>query len=169
MIRRHHLIEEAKTELDVAYEEVKRAETNIMALEQEYNERITVLSGHNGASSEAIRSLAVEKESRQELHDIEALYRLQGSAVERFALISSAFTIVGSIEDVAISVDLLKNILFRKDEIGANKIEIDRTLRKFSGGLKAYTREESNSENDRKVRQSWTTIETMLRDFGRDI
>ena len=40
MLRCHHLIEESKAELDLAYEEVKRAEQKIMALEQEYNQRI---------------------------------------------------------------------------------------------------------------------------------
>ena len=39
-MRRHHLIEEAKAELDIAYEEVKRAELGIMALEFEYNQKI---------------------------------------------------------------------------------------------------------------------------------
>ena len=36
MIRRHHLIEEAKAELDVAYEGVKQAEHEIMGLEYTY-------------------------------------------------------------------------------------------------------------------------------------
>ena len=40
MIRRHHLIEEAKAELDLAYDAVKRAEKSVMDLEFAYNERM---------------------------------------------------------------------------------------------------------------------------------
>jgi len=40
VIRRHHLIEEAKAELDLAYDAVKRAEKSVMDLEFAYNERM---------------------------------------------------------------------------------------------------------------------------------
>ncbi len=166
-MRRHHLIEEAKSELDVAYDEVKRAESKIMALEQDYNDRVKILNG--GGTPEEISRLMSEKESIQAGLNLEWLYGLQGMAVERFAMVSSAFTIVGSVEDEAVSVDLIRNILFRADEIKGKKIHIDAALREFTGGLRAYSREDSSRENDSRVRQSWGRIEALLRDLGRSI
>lgn len=169
-MRRHHLIEEAKTELDVAYEEVKRAESKVMGLEQEYNDKTKTVAQANGSECEAlIQDLMAEKESIQASFHLEQLYELQGSAVERFGITSSAFAIIGSVEDHAIGVDLMRNILFRKDEIGQEKIEIDRALRNFSLGLRGYMREAASADNDAMVRQSWSKIEELLRRFGRNI
>ena len=61
-MRRHHLIEEAKAELDIAYEEVKRAESGIMALEFEYNQKIGEFKVANGeACGDLITSMMTEK------------------------------------------------------------------------------------------------------------
>ncbi len=60
-VRRHHLIEEAKAELDLAYNEVKRAETRIMELEFEFNERIKPHQT-NGSNLAEIQDLNMEKE-----------------------------------------------------------------------------------------------------------
>ena len=166
-LRRHHLIEEAKTELDVAYDEVKRAEQTIMELEHEYNERIHGLA--DDAVGPAVAALTAEKESRQEEIRIDALYELQGAAVDRFAAISAAFAIVHSVEDVAMAVDLVRNILFAGDEVRARKVEIDRAIRDFVRGLRTYSREDSGPENDQKVRVAWMKIEDILRDFGRKV
>lgn len=166
-MRRHHLIEEAKSELDVAYDEVKRAESKIMALEQDYNDQVKTLNG--AGMPDDIRRLMSEKESIQSGFNLESLYGLQGMAVERFAMVSSAFTIVASVEEVSVSVDLIRNILFRADEIRGRKIDIDTALREFSAGLRAYSREESSRKNDLRVRQSWDAIEALLRGFGRNI
>ncbi len=169
-MRRHHLIEEAKTELDVAYEAVKRAESKIMELEQQYNDRIKCLKPSNGADGPPdLRALTEEKESIQAGLDLGGLYKLQSGAVERFSLVSSAFTIVGSVEDDGVSVDLIKKILFRDDEVRGNKIGIDGALREFTRGLRAYSREDSSPKNDARVRQSWASIEELLRGFGRNI
>ena len=51
----------------------------------------------------------------------------------------------------------------------AGGIFIDTTLREFSAGLRAYSREESSKKNDIRVRQSWGRIEDLLREFGRKI
>lgn len=166
-MRRHHLIEEAKAELDVAYEEVKRAEQGIMELEMSYNEKIKGLNG--AAAGEDVSALMAEKEKIQDRFDIEELYELQSTAVERFAVVSSAFTIVSSIDDDAMSVDLIRNILLQKAPKGTRKVEFDRAVRGFSRGLRAYMREASNAENDRAVRESWMKIEEILRESGRGI
>ncbi len=163
MVRRHHLIEESKAELDVAYDEVKHAEQAIMALEQEYNERIQQANGSD------VSALMAEKEARQEKYNLEHLYALQTVAVERFAKVSAAFTIVASVEDDEVAVDLLRNILFTGQEIRENKLVIDKALKPFVSGLRSYMREDSNQDTDKKVRESWTAVEGILRRLGRDI
>ena len=156
-MRRHHLIEESKAELDIAYEGVKAAENEIMALEFEYNERINELK-----CEDTIKTMMAEKEKLQEAMQIEVLYEVQTASVQRFANVSSAFTIVSSVDNDAMAVDLLRNLLFCQPEAKAHKIEIDSALRDFSRGLQAYTREDSSEVNDRKVRQSWALIEQIL-------
>ncbi len=169
-MRRHHLIEEAKAELDLAYEEVKRAEHKIMRLEREYNERIGTVSKANGAKYQAqISAVMGEKEAIQAAIDIESLYQLQGMAVTKFALMSSAFAIVSSVEEFAMSTDLLRKLLFKTKELRQRKIEIDKSVRAFSTGLKAYSREASSHENDKLVRESWAEFEDLLRGFGHNL
>ncbi|MFP6744881.1 MAG: hypothetical protein VCB77_06810, partial [Alphaproteobacteria bacterium] len=61
-VRRHHLIEEAKVELDLAYEEVKRAENHIMELEQDYNLCANSITEANGENYQAtLREAMKEK------------------------------------------------------------------------------------------------------------
>lgn len=162
-MRRHHLIEEAKSELDIAYEGVKSAENEIMALEFKYNERVNEIKAANGEQrDDMIKSMMAEKERQQEEMQIEAMYEIQTGSVQRFAIMSSAFTIVSSIDDDAMAVDVLRNVLFHQPEAKAHKMEIDSALRDFSRGLRAYTWEDSSEVNDRKVRQSWAKIEDIL-------
>jgi hypothetical protein len=169
-VRRHHLIEEAKVELDLAYEEVKRAENRIMGLEQEYNARVRTITQANGAQYQAtLREVMEEKETVQAAIDIEMLYELQGMAVEKFGLMSSAFAIVASVEEVAMSSDLLRNLMFKTEDQRKRKIDIDRSVRAFTKGLRAYSKEDSSHENDMRVRNAWAEIEDLLRGFGRNI
>jgi len=163
-IRRHHLIEEAKAELDVAYDEVKRAEQALMELEFEYNERIhAAVSDPARNDAAATRALTEEKESRQDSLSVDTLYELQNAAVQRFAAISAAFTIVLSVDDQAMAVDLIRNILFTREEWRSRKVDVDRALRDFARGLRGYMRQESTEENDEKVRTAWQQIEHLLK------
>ncbi len=154
-IRRHHLIEEAKAELDLAYEEVKRAEQAVMALEFEYNERMHHVSG------DAMTELIAEKEKKQEAFNLDGLYEMQNESAQRFALISAAFAIVSSVQDEEMSLDLIKRILFRRDFLRRHKIEVDRHIKSFHRGLREYMRKESSPEADKLVRTSWGEIEQM--------
>jgi hypothetical protein len=156
-IRRHHLIEEAKAELDLAYEEVKRAEHAVMELEFEYNERLRDVP----QSSPEQATLIAEKEQKQEAHTLDALYEMQNETAQRFALVSAAFAIVSSVPDEDMSLDLIKRILFRRDFLRRNKMEVDKHIRSFHRGLRDYMRKESSPESDSKVRESWTEIERM--------
>ncbi|MEX2630483.1 MAG: hypothetical protein WD341_11155 [Tistlia sp.] len=166
-MRRHHLIEEAKAELDLAYEEVKRAEHSLMRFEFEYNERARSLNGH--ADPAALAELLREKEERQEALELEALYDLQRRSTQRFALVSACFGIVSSVKDDAMTVDLIERILFQEAELRRNKVAIERHLRAFQKSLRAYTLEDSSREHDAVVRESWTALEAILRELGREI
>ena len=166
-MRRHHLIEESKAELDLAYEEVKRAEQKIMALEREYNLRINGADSSNGIDYQAaISGIMKEKESIQAKIGIEDLYKMQGMAIEKFAMMSSAFAIVSSVEEIAMGSDLLRELLFKNGEQRKYRIDIDKSVRAFSKGLRAYNREEASHENDILVRRSWARIEELLRESG---
>lgn len=166
-MRRHHLIEESKAELDLAYEEVKRAEQKIMAFEQEYNERINCVDSSNGVDYQAvIGEITREKQTVQAKIGIETLYEIQGMAVEKFALMSSAFAIVSSVEESAMGSDLLRKVLFKNGEKRNLRIEIDKSVREFSKGLRAYNRVDASHKNDVLVRQSWARIEALLRASG---
>ena len=158
-VRRHHLIEESKADLDLAYEEVKRAEQKIMALEQQYNERIKGVDSSNGIDYQAVISdLMKEKETFQAKIGIENLYDIQGMAIEKFAMMSSAFAIVSSVEEAAMGSDLLRKLLFKNGEVRSLRMDIDKPLRQFSIGLRAYNREDASHENDVLVRRSWARI-----------
>jgi len=160
-VRRHHLIEEAKAELDLAYNVVKRAETRIMELEFEFNERIKSQQ-NNGSDLAETQALNEEKERIQSDFDIEQLYDVQNEAVQRFARISSIFAIVGSIDDEKITVDLIKRLLFKDGAIRVNNLSIEKNIRTFQEGLREYMRKDSNQSNDRKVRENWAALEGML-------
>ena len=167
MLRCHHLIEESKAELDLAYEEVKRAEQKIMALEQEYNQRINGVDSANGIDYQAaISDIMREKEAIQAKIRIEDLYDLQGMAIEKFAKMSSAFAIVSSVEETAMGSDLLRELLFKNGDQRQYRIDIDKSVRACSKGLRAYNRQEASHENDILVRQSWARIEELLRQSG---
>jgi hypothetical protein len=161
--RRHHLLEEAKAELDIAYEEVKRAEQEIMAYEAEYNEKSKALNG----AEDALRALMAEKEAHQEKFGIAELYDLQRSAIQRFAQISAVFTIVHSVESESVATDLIGQLLFRTKDDPSKRVEFNKAIRRFAINLRTYSLEESSIENDYKVRESWNVIEKLLQDVGR--
>ncbi|WP_374652882.1 hypothetical protein [Dongia sp.] len=161
-IRRHHLIEEAKAELDLAYEAVKRAEQAVMVLEFEYNERMQDVSG------DAMTELIAEKEKKQESYTLDALYEVQNESAQRFALVSAAFAIVSSVPDEEMSLDLIKRILFRRDFLRRHKLEVDKFIRGFHRGLREYMRKESSPEADQAVRTAWAEIERMTGQQARE-
>ena len=157
MIRRHHLIEEAKAELDLAYEEVKRAEKSVMDLEFEYNERMKDIS----SGSPVFFELNQEKEAKQEQFMLDALYEMQNQSAQRFAMVSASFAIVSSVNDEQMSVDLIRRIMFREDFLRRYKVEIEKSIREFHRGLREYMRKESNEDADQRVRKNWVSLEEL--------
>ena len=163
-MRRHHLIEEAKAELDVAYEEVKRAEQGVMALESEYNDRLKSLGGDDASMS----TLMAEKEQRQNDLHIEDLYALQKETIERFARVSSAFTIIGAVDFDGVGVDLVRGLLFHKKEARARRVEVDRAIRNFAHNLRSFSLEDDGFSYDGEVRECWAEIERLLNERTED-
>jgi hypothetical protein len=164
-VRRHHLIEEAKAELDVNYEEVKRAELQIVECEARHKEKSKQLNG--SGTAEQMRELMAEKVARQGRYGINGLYNMQRAAIERFAQISAVFTVVHSVDSTPVAADLIRQILFRADDIRSRRVEVDKAIQKFTFNLRAYSIEESTLETDRKVRDIWADIETLLSEIGR--
>jgi hypothetical protein len=163
-MRRHHLIEEAKAELDVAYEEVKRAERSIMALESEYNDRLKSVD----CGELNVTDLMAEKEKRQNDFHIDDLYILQKETIERFARVSSAFTILGGVDFDGVGVDLVRGLLFHKKEARARKREIDGAIREFAHNLRSFSLEDDSADYDSSVRESWAAIERLLNECAED-
>ncbi|HVJ42205.1 MAG TPA: hypothetical protein VM639_11935 [Dongiaceae bacterium] len=157
MIRRHHLIEEAKAELDLAYEEVKRAEKSVMDLEFQYNERMKDIP----SGSPIFFELNQEKEAKQEQHMLDMLYDVQNQSAQRFAMVSASFAIVSSVNDEQMSVDLIRRIMFREDFLRRHKVEIEKAIREFHRGLRDYMRKESNESADKRVRLNWGKLEEL--------
>lgn len=157
VIRRHHLIEEAKAELDLAYEEVKRAEKSVMDLEFEYNERMKEIP----SGSSDFLALNQEKENRQEAFTLDSLYEMQNQSAQRFAMVSASFAIVSSVTDEHMSVDLIRRIMFREEFLRRHKVEIEKSIREFHRGLREYMRKDSNETADQQVRQNWSRLEEL--------
>ena len=46
-------------------------------------------------------------------------------AIEKFGLMNSAFAIVSSVEEAAMSSDLLRGLIFKNEDLREHKIDID--------------------------------------------
>lgn len=173
-MRRHPIIEEAKCELDVAYEEVKRGEQKIMALEQDYNTRIHELELASAEAGSALRddaavaALMDEKQRKQERLDIESFYAMQQRAVGRFSAVSSAFAIVGAIDDEAVAAHLLRTVLYPNDPL-EDRVAANREFRAFAKALRAFMFKNADPKTEREARDAWDAIEDRLRAHGREL
>lgn len=169
-IRRHHLIEEAKAELDLAYEAVKKAENRLITLDVEFGNKIAEAEKANGAKMPLkIEKLVTERDKKKRTVDIEALYKAEKSALERFSVLSAAFSTVCAHPDDESVALALGNTVFRPGEYIKIGPDVQKAVRRFASSLRAYTTEAASRENDRDVREAWSTIEQTLRSFGRAI
>jgi len=169
-IRRHHLIEEAKAELDLAYEAVKRTENRPIALDVEFGDKIAAAEKTNGAKMpHKIEKLLADRDKKKCSVDVEALYILEKSALERFSVLSAAFSTVYVHPDDESVALALGNMVFCPGEYIKIGPDVDNAVRGFARSLRAYTTEEASKENDLAVREFWMVIEKTLRSFGRAI
>ena len=169
-IRRHHLIEEAKAELDLTYEEVKRAENRLIALDIEYGKVIEAAREMNGSRMpDKIACLVEERDAKKIQIDVSGLYSLEKAALERFSILTAAFSSVCMHAEDDDAVERVGRNVFRPREFENVPDHVRQAVHDFVHGLRAYTTEAASPENDRVVREAWMTIENTLRDFGRTI
>lgn len=169
-VRRHHLIEEAKAEVDVVYEEVKRVEGQLISLEREFGRKIAETQRLNGARMpDRVEALLAERDTQKASIDAPTLYHLEKATLERFAVLTAAFSTVCISANADEAEQALGAVVFRPGEMEQLDDDVRAALGRFAHGLRAYTMEESSSEHDRTVRESWSMIEQRLRDFGRAI
>tara|TARA_R110000868_G_scaffold32036_6_gene116919 strand:- start:8570 stop:9085 length:516 start_codon:yes stop_codon:yes gene_type:complete len=169
-IQRHHLIEEAKADLDRTYEAVKQAENSLITLDVEFGKKISAVKKANGAQMpEKIAGLLAERDEKKNILDIKELYMLEKAALERFSVLSAAFSTVFAHPDEESVALALGNTVFRPGEYIKVGPDVENAVREFARSLRAYTTEAASVENDVAVRDSWTTIEKTLRSFGRAI
>ena len=76
---------------------------------------------------------------------------------------------MASVDEPALSGDLLRGLIFRSEERREHKVDIDKSVRAFAKALQPYSLESSSFENDMMVRNLWAEIESLLRRFGRNI
>lgn len=169
-VRRRHLIEEAKAELDVAYEEVKRVENKLIELERDYGMQIAEAERVNGAEMPAkIAALVFARDEKKVSIDVSTAYMIEKAALDRFSIITATFSTVCVHPDADRAADKLEAIVFRPGELKTLGTEVKDAVRDFADGLRAYTTIEATVENDQKVRKSWAVIEDSLCGFGRAI
>ena len=169
-IQRHELIEEAKADLDKAYEAVRQAENSLITLDVEFGDKIAAARKSNGAKMpEKIENLLAERDELKSSIDIGAIYSLEKAALERFSALSAAFsTVCAHPEDDSVAL-ALGNTVFRPGEYIKVGPDVENAVRQFACSLRAYTTEKANKENDTAVREAWAVIEKTLRSFGRAI
>lgn len=163
-MRRHPLIEEAKSELDIAFDEVRRAEVMIMTLEREYNERAQT----ENVDDAALAELCDEKQRRQEDLDLEGHYALQRRAIARFSSISAAFAVVGAVEEPSVAAHVLRMALYPQFD-GVDRAAAARELKAFARALREFMFKRADMKTENAVRDAWTAIEDRLRSGGREL
>ncbi|MEM9751678.1 MAG: hypothetical protein AAF869_12080 [Pseudomonadota bacterium] len=163
-MKRHHLIEEAKSDLTVAHDEVRRTEGRVMELEEDYDLRLKCLGYDRGGVADAdFRDLMREKERFQEALNLDDVYVIRQRAADRFCTVASAFAVAEAIDDAALAADTLRKLLFSGADYRSKKIVIDRMLRDFSQLVKADPGEDPEAATQ-AVRTAWGRVEALLND-----
>jgi len=166
-MKRHPLFDEAKSEVVIAFEEVRRVERKIMALEEDFDLEVDAMTARDGPPSDAaFRDVMREKEDRQERLDVDGAYAMRARAATRFSLIAAAFAVAESFEDPRMARDVLRWRFFRPEDVRPRKLALDKQLLAFANGLRAYRERGGCAEADAEVRGAWRAIETALQEAG---
>lgn len=118
---------------------------------------------------EKTSKLLSEREKKKDSIDIQAIYQVEKAALERFSVLSAAFSTVCAHPDDNSVALALGNTVFRPGEYIKVGPDVENAVREFARSLRAYTTENASRENDAAVRASWAVIEKTLRSFGRAI
>ncbi len=156
-----HLLSEIKRELDWAFEEVKRTESEVRRLECDFNKEM------ENASPEENKRLNAEKSKLQERVGLHEAYALQHRAATRFATLCRAFDIASVSETADIIRERLGLFMYRAiDGEPANADQKDKLL-EFAEALMAYFADGHSDEADEAIREAWQNIEETLRELNR--
>ncbi len=161
MSSHRHLQLEIKEQLDRAADKVRHDEEAVMELEFEYNERITALADGPGRDLR-IAELTKEKGGRQEKLNINEAYSVQEEAARRFALISRLYKIATEQKSQVLLHEDLKDALGKNSAAFAATPNADETVNRLAEALTAYLNSSLSDENDKKLRQVWSEIESLL-------
>lgn len=153
-MRRHPLLDEAKAELDVTYEEVRRAETKLLVRGEE-------APGDPAAS----RKRAMARVERG-LAALAQAHELQRAATSRFAVMSGAFATAAACAE---PVEAARLMLIRVFSGGrpfeaAERREALAELETFARTFQTFMRGSPDLEAERAVRAAWEAIDTRLRE-----
>lgn len=167
-MRRHPLVDEAESNLDVAYARTRSAELKAMALEDEYNEALVgdpVSADSSGV--EAFVERMAEKEARQDALALDHAYDELNAAVIRFSDVSTAFSAVAMVPEPSLAPQVLSRVLFRDAMGPGQRALVMRALKIFSGALRRYIDDDEPGNAEAEVRMAWGAIETYLDEAGR--
>ncbi|MGF1462739.1 MAG: hypothetical protein ACFB2Z_06195, partial [Maricaulaceae bacterium] len=140
----HPLLDEAKTELDVGYDEFRRVETQVVS-----------------------RASAAKPTLERDYAQIGECYRLQSRALNRFSVMSAAFGFAAATADPDQACERLRRMVFRPRESVADTEQLEADIAGFVQAMRAFMFDAATLENERAVRQGWEAIETRLRKYGR--
>lgn len=138
-MRRHHLIDEVKAELDVAWGEIRSAEKASIA-----NGGAMTVDGLHGELRKSMQT-----------------------AMEKLRILGQCYEHVLACDDISEAGPRICTVLTRRGD-GKNP-GLDALATRFGTALYACSREDSGRENDRAVRDAWREIEEALRALGRTI
>ena len=155
-IQRHHLIEEAKADLDRTYEAVKQAENSLITLDVEFGKKISAVKKANGAQMpEKIAGLLAERDEKKNILDIKELYMLEKAALERFSVLSAAFSTVFAHPDEESVALALGNTVFRPGEYIKVGPDVDRDPDRGGLGGKRRRRPGLLDDDRKNTAQFW--------------
>jgi hypothetical protein len=170
MKKHRHLIQDIKSEIDIATAHAEGIEGQVMELEVEFNERLVRLEMRDPqARDTAKQALAVEKATLLEALNLGEAYATVKRAARRFSMLGRVHEIAWTAISVEAMSAILAGYLFRSSDDLKNIPGSTETVDRLAEALYAYFHVAFIDENDARVRLVWSEIETILRNIGRDI
>ena len=165
--RRHALIDEAKAEHDVAFDEMRRAQESLVNLVQDYEVRVSDAARQGCAA--LVVELREEFAARQRRLMLDDLFEIEATTMERLVVVSRAFgatvTMAGDLNEI----DRLRAVIFRGGLADSGGAAGDAVLRAFAKGVWDYWLGIDPAGSDSRIRKAWGDIESRLRALGRKI
>lgn len=157
-----HLLHEVKEELDWTTRELIDAETQLEALQRQFQEKVVAI----GDPQERDAFIA-QIEAQKHALKINDLYTILSRAALRYSLLTRVFEIGALHNDIDdIVTALADGQLFRLDETNT---ETDQTILEVAEALQTYFNGHFDEAADSQLRDAWMRIEDTLRTLKRNI